>query len=539
MIRWKTLPLAGAVWLLAMPAGRGQTIPGWTMVWADEFSQPDGSSPDPARWNFDTGGGGWGNNELQHYTARPENARIEGGRLVIEARRENFGGNAYTSARLVTRDRMTWTHGRIEARIKVPRGQGIWPAFWMLGANIGSVGWPNCGEIDIMENIGREPRTVHGTIHGPGYSGAGGFGGAHVLDADLADDFHLFAVEWEAGVIRWFVDGIHYFTATPADLGGSPWVFEQPQYLILNVAVGGNWPGNPDPGSEFPRQMLVDHVRVYSKTGAPEPNRLANPGFESGGLAPWTGYSPGGANAPGGFIESPANRYYNGGNPGGDPVITHGGTRVAKTFGDFSGAENYNGFYQDVAAAAGSRWSADAWALTHPQDLLSGAASAWLEVSFRDAAGSILALHRSPVLTSATITAGRWIHLPVAERLDPVTRAVIGAGPLMTAPAGTAKARCQVVFRQPGFDAGSVYFDDLRLVERTIVLPQALETAAVGGSLRLSFPTQLDVPYQVACKDDLSDPGWVPIDGVTGDSTVKTFVVPIDRPRRFFVLQVP
>ena len=163
-----------------------QAIPGRTLIWSDEFTQADGTKPDSAKWGNDIGGSGWGNNELQYYTNRTENARIENGHLVIEARAENFGGRNYTSARLLTKDKVSWTYGRIEARIKIPKGQGIWPAFWMLGANIGSAGWPLCGEIDIMENIGSLPSTLYGTIHGPGYSGGNGISGNTVLAGGCA-----------------------------------------------------------------------------------------------------------------------------------------------------------------------------------------------------------------------------------------------------------------------------------------------------------------------------------------------------------------
>ncbi|HXF95312.1 MAG TPA: family 16 glycosylhydrolase [Gemmatimonadales bacterium] len=242
--------------------------PGWRLVWHDEF---DGPAVDTTKWTWDTGGGGWGNAELQYYTRRPENARIQDGRLIIEARREQVGDYTYTSARLKTqgRPRGSWTFGRFEARIRVPRGQGLWPAFWMLGRNITEVGWPDCGEIDVMENIGREPAVVHGTVHGPGYSGAEGVGRAFELPAGaFADDFHVFAVEWEPGAIRWYVDDSLYQTLSPRDLPG-PWVYDHPFFLILNVAVGGHWPGNPDETTVFPQTMQVDYVRVYQQTGSP------------------------------------------------------------------------------------------------------------------------------------------------------------------------------------------------------------------------------------------------------------------------------
>jgi beta-glucanase (GH16 family) len=270
---------------LGFAACAAADIPGWKLVWSDEFTGADGSAPDAAKWAYDTGGGGWGNNELQYYTDRRDNSRIEGGILVIEARAENFGGRNHTSARLLTRNKASWTYGRIEARIKVPRGRGIWPAFWMLGTDIGSVGWPNCGEIDIMENIGSVPATLHGTIHGPGYSGGNGISGSTILASGaLADDFRIYAIEWEENRIRWFLDGVPYFTVTPASLpGGAPWVFDKPQFLILNIAVGGNWPGSPDATTVFPQRMAVDYVRVYSPVVPPE-----RVGVDAGET--WNGY---------------------------------------------------------------------------------------------------------------------------------------------------------------------------------------------------------------------------------------------------------
>jgi beta-glucanase (GH16 family) len=174
----------------------------------------------------------------------------------------------YTSARLITRNKFTQTYGRFEARIKIPYGRGIWPAFWMLGDDIDTAGWPNCGEIDIMENSGREPSIVHGTLHGPGYSGANGVTASYALPSSqkFSDDYHTFAVEWEPNVMRFYVDGLPYKKRTPADLpAGKAWVFNHPFFLILNVAVGGRFPGNPDATTVFPQLMKIDYVRVYQR----------------------------------------------------------------------------------------------------------------------------------------------------------------------------------------------------------------------------------------------------------------------------------
>ena len=242
--------------------GGRPTPPAWRLVWRDEF---DGAALDTTKWVRETGGNGWGNAELEFYTDRVENARLEHGSLVIEARRESFGNRAYTSARLKTQGLGAWRYGRIEARMQIPRGQGLWPAFWMLGDNIPQVGWPGCGEIDIMENIGKEPGRVHGTVHGPNYSGANGIGSPYDLGGGaFADAFHVFAIEWQPDTIRWFVDSTLYKTITPRSVPGA-WVFDHPFFIIVNVAVGGGWPGDPDATTLFPQTMRVDYVRVYQR----------------------------------------------------------------------------------------------------------------------------------------------------------------------------------------------------------------------------------------------------------------------------------
>jgi beta-glucanase (GH16 family) len=234
---------------------------GWNLVWGDEFN---GTTIDPANWNFDKGGGGWGNVEMEYYTDRPENARVENGMLVIEARREEYKRLQYTSARLNTRDLQEFTYGRIEARMKLPSGQGIWPAFWMLGSN---ASWPLGGEMDIMEYVGKTPNTIYQTVHGPGYSGPSGIGSQYVVSEEsLKNDFHVYAIDWEPEDIRWYFDGQQVFQVTPDILpSGKQWVFDHPFFILLNLAVGGGWPGSPDNATVFPQQLLVDYVRVYQK----------------------------------------------------------------------------------------------------------------------------------------------------------------------------------------------------------------------------------------------------------------------------------
>ncbi|WP_440065817.1 ricin-type beta-trefoil lectin domain protein [Streptosporangium sp. OZ121] len=242
------------------------------LVWSDEFNAASGTGPDTTKWRRDVGGGGWGNNERQYYTDGNGNIAHDGaGNLVITARKGNpaglgcwYGSCEYTSGKLTTAATFTRAYGRFEARMKLPRGKGMWPAFWMLGT--GGAQWPANGEIDIMENVGSVPGQVLGSLHGPGYFGANPLSGSYNLPAGqaFADAFHTFTVDWEPGAVTWYVDGVQYSRKTPADTRGNPWVYDHPFFMILNLAVGGNWPGSPDASTTFPQQLTVDYVRVYA-----------------------------------------------------------------------------------------------------------------------------------------------------------------------------------------------------------------------------------------------------------------------------------
>ena len=241
-----------------------EPVDGWELLWHDEF---DEKAIDLSNWTYDLGGGGWGNGEMQTYTDTPENAHVEDGMLIISAQKETLesGGINFTSARLKTQGLQTFQYGRIEARIKVPEGKGLWPAFWMLGENFPEVGWPDCGEIDIMEYVGREPDLIIGTMHGPGYSGALGLSMWNRQDYDIADDFHTYAIEWDESQISWFYDGENYSTYTRDDVGDRLWAFDQPFFIILNLAIGGTLGGIVTPDTEFPAQYMIDYVRVYEE----------------------------------------------------------------------------------------------------------------------------------------------------------------------------------------------------------------------------------------------------------------------------------
>ncbi len=241
------------------PADSVPARPGWTLVWNDEFSGP---VIDTAKWQHEVNGYGGGNNELQYYTADSANSYIADGMLVIQALRQDYLGKQYTSARLNSRGKGDWTYGRIEARAKLPEGKGMWPAIWMMPTYSDYGGWPASGEIDIMECLGQQPNKVYGTIHfGSSVANHQQMGGNYTLPTGaFSESFHVFAVEWDPDTIRWYVDEIQYFTAAK----GSP--FDREFFCILNVAVGGNWPGSPDEFTVFPQRMLVDYVRVYRRS---------------------------------------------------------------------------------------------------------------------------------------------------------------------------------------------------------------------------------------------------------------------------------
>jgi beta-glucanase (GH16 family) len=247
---------------------------GWGLVFSDEFSGEDGKAPDPQRWQHDVGGGGWGNGELQRYTASTRNARTDGqGRLRLEALRERVSQDGrdddgkktrYTSARISTKGRFTTRYARAEARIRVPAGKGLWPAFWLSG--VCEEGWPACGEIDVLESVDEVPMVVRSRIHGPGPQATPGIGPDWQVDTRLDEGFHVYAVEWTRDRADFFFDDHRYATVDRGDLPEDDvWALDHPMRLLLNVAVGGRWPGAPTEDTPFPATMLVDWVRVYER----------------------------------------------------------------------------------------------------------------------------------------------------------------------------------------------------------------------------------------------------------------------------------
>lgn len=241
------------------PEGMPET---WRLVWADEFEYE--GLPDPQKWTYEEGL--VRNNEAQYYTrARPENARVEDGVLVIEARKEDYEGAGYTSASVTTQGKARWQGGRIEVRAKLPTGRGMWPAIWMLGTNISEVGWPESGEIDLMENVGFDPDRIHANVHTEAFNHVQGTNkGASIVVPDPHADFHVYAVEWFEDHMDFFVDGRKYFTFENTGGGPAEWPFDQPFYLILNAAIGGGWGGQQGIDDRiFPQRYEIDYVRVY------------------------------------------------------------------------------------------------------------------------------------------------------------------------------------------------------------------------------------------------------------------------------------
>ncbi|GAB2774090.1 glycoside hydrolase family 16 protein [Salinimicrobium soli] len=260
----KVLIAALVLGVTACTTSEEQTVTNFSDLVLEDNFDIDGA-PDPSIWSYDIGTGedGWGNNELQYYTSRNENVSVQNGYLLITARKEAFEGSQYTSARLVTKGKFEQTYGRYEARIKLPYGRGMWPAFWLLGADTPGEVWPEIGEIDIMEYRGQNPTVVLGSVHGPGYSAGNSVTKSYTLTNERFDtDFHIFGIEWGPEYINYYVDDVLYNQVTPNDVPGE-WVFNDPFYIILNLAVGGDFVGPPNEETVFPQTMLVDYVRIY------------------------------------------------------------------------------------------------------------------------------------------------------------------------------------------------------------------------------------------------------------------------------------
>jgi hypothetical protein len=329
-------------------------------------------------------------------------------------------------------------------------------------------------------------------------------------------------VEWTTNGIKWFVDGYQYFSANTASIpAGDTWVYTQPQFLLLNLAVGGQWPGNPDGTTTFPQQMLVDYVRVYAPTNlaACGANLLSNPGFESASLANWTTYGDAINNT---VLKNITNR----------PVFD--GTNVFKVFGQFNGVMNHSGVYQDFSAGAGQSFTACGWMLTPSDDQIAGTNAAWIEISFRDASSNILSLYRSTPVTTNT-PPGLWLNFPVTNQFNPANFALIGSATNLVTPANASFVRCQLVFQQPALADGSVLFDDVKLAAAgTTLIPVPISAARAGSNLNLAFATYLALPYQVNWKSSLDSPSWSVLTNLSGSGSSQTVSVNLQASARFY-----
>jgi hypothetical protein len=358
----------------------------------------------------------------------------------------------------------------------------------------------------------------------PGYSVSDGISGPCNLPGNpaFANDFHVYAVEWTTNQINFFVDNRQYFSVSKSSIpGGTTWVYTKPEFVLLNLAVGGGWPGNPDGTTTFPQQMLVDYVRVYAPTNLlpAKTNLLSNPGFESAHMTNWTSYGAG--------FNTIQDDITN--------VVVRNGEYILKVFGQFNGIENFSGAFQDVHAFPGEIMNASGWAFTASGDQIAGPNSAWVEVSFHDASSNLLAVYRSPYITSAS-PAGFWLNCPVTNQY---TTAYAFVGPVtnLVAPTNTSFARCQLVFDQPVNTNGSVYFDDLKLTSGgATAIPVPVKVARTGTNLNLAFDTYLNLPYQINWKNLLTDSTWSVLTNLPGTGASQTVTVGVQSPSRFFTV---
>ncbi|MCU0787219.1 MAG: family 16 glycosylhydrolase [Verrucomicrobia bacterium] len=468
-----------------------QSLPGWTLVWSDEF---DGPNIDLSKWSHEVNGQGGGNNELQYYTARATNSFIENGKLVIQALKESYTGpdgtRDYTSARLRTLNKGDWKYGRFEIRARTPTGRGLWPAIWMLPTDWVYGGWAASGEIDIMPS------------------------------GNFASTFHTFAIEWETNAFRWYVDGLHYWTETNWYSTAAPYPapFNQRFHMLLNVAVGGNWPGPPDGSTVFPQRMEVDYVRVYTKGAPPvfSTNLLANPGFETGTTG-WT------VNASGGTVVD---------------STAYARSGSSSLLLDNAGAAGWAApqALQSFAASPGQVFNFQGYMRT-PSTITDGSFGL-LKVVFKDSGGNDLVpasaeignintsfpgIESTPFLNGAS-PASQWVFTQAKGK----------------APAGTTQVLFFLLNVNPPGSATSMYLDD---IEANLVgappLPVTLTATQVGNNIQISFPTQNGASYDVAYKVNLTDPNWTPIVTISGDGTTKTVSYPATAPSRFYMVRTP
>jgi len=507
----------------------------WTLVWSDEFNGPN---IDLSKWSHEVNGYGGGNNELQYYTARTNNSFIENGNLVIQALAENYSGwqyppgggtgpwvtKDYTSARLRTLNKGDWTYGRFEIRARTPTGQGLWPAIWMLPTDSVYGGWAASGEIDIMELLGHQDNKTYGTLHfGGSWPANTNHGGSYVLPSgSFASTFHTFALEWETNAFRWYVDGLHYWTETSwySSAAAYPAPFNQRFHMLLNVAVGGNWPGSPNGSTVFPQRMEVDYVRVYQK-GAPPvfgTNKLVNPGFETN-TSGWTVTASGGTVA-------------------GSTAYARSGSRSLLIDSTGAGAWSSPQATQTFPASPGNEFNFKGYMLQPTGKPITDGSFGVLKIVFKDAGGNDL-LPASASVGQINASFPGVESLPFLNSASPKGSWVLTEAQGV-APAGTTSVTFFLLNVNQAVSPSGMHWDDIQAnLVGAPVLPVTVSAALVGSNIQISFPTQNGASYEVAFKAKLTDASWAPIETIPGDGTTKTVFYPANTATGFYTVRTP
>ena len=507
-----TIPIV-LVSVMAVPAVNAQ-------IWSEEFNA--GSAPDQDIWSYDTGDWGWGNAELQNYTTNSENSRIEDGQLIITALRE---GDSFTSARIKTQDKLTFTYGTVEARIQTPDlGDGLWPAFWTLGNSFPSVGWPACGEIDVLEmgsgtaiGVGLVNSVVGSAAHWESNGAHRSSTRASVRPSDLNGTFHTYRMEWTPTSISTYIDGESIWTLDISDPETEDLTeFHEPHFFILNLAVGGTYTGIDTAGgitAPFPAEYRVDYIRIYdngytvlggSSTESPLPpdtNLLDNAGFESG-LTNWTLNLGGGTAA--------ASTDY-----------AHEGTQALMI--DSTGAGDWASpnLSQRFPASTGALFSMEGYMLNPAGSPIAGDTHGLFKIEFRDHVGTLL----EPDVELGTSTAAPWFgaaSIPVLSEVSP-TDTWLFSEVRARAPEGTAEVLFIILnVNEPG-NPGPIYYDDVQaILHGEPVQPFTLTSSVSGGNIQISFPTQDGFSYQVGYKVSLTNESWMPVDTIVGDGNTNS-----------------
>ena len=507
-------------------------------IWSEEFDT--GTLPDHNVWSYDTGASGWGNAELQNYTTNAANARIEDGQLVITAIRQ---GNSFTSARLKTQDKLTFKYGTVEARIQIPDlGNGLWPAFWTLGNNFSSVGWPACGEIDVMEmgnasaiSDGVVNRRTGSTAHWESGGGHASYGLNKDVATNLNGSFHIYRLEWTPTEIKTYIDGAWIWTINIAGAASSDLEeFHEPHFLLLNMAVGGSYTGIYDANgitASFPAEYRIDYIRIYdngytelsgtSTVTPPEPgtNLLSNPEFESGTTDWDTSLSGGTAEASAAYARTDSHSL----------VINSDGA------GDWASPN----LSQSFTAAEGDVFNLQGYMLNPSADPISGSSFGLFKIEFRDSTGNVLdpaAIEKGSAANAPYYGAESTPSLNASSATDSWIFSEVQA----EAPAGTATVGFYLLNVNQPDNTGPIYFDD---IQATLIGdptgPANLSAAVNGSNIELSFATQSGISYQLAYKNSLTNESWIPLEHLTGDGNTNTFSFAITNRNSFYTVLRP